>query len=390
LAAFRADIRAWLAAVMPKDWGARIKAGGEEAYVAFQREWFGELRKIGLHTAHWPRDWGGEELSLRAQLVLYEEFARAGAPNTDMYTISIYHLPATLFAHGTAEQRARYLSGVRDRGEVWCQGFSEPGAGSDLASLRTRAERKRIDGRDVYVINGQKIWSSYGAIADYCLLLARTDPNAPKKQAGISYFIVDMKTPGITPRRIHQITGEAEFAEVFYDDVIIPAENLIGQENEGWRIAQSTLTAERGILIFEYAERLRHAMARDAETGRDTWLADPAIAREFASYYPRARAMSLLVEKMLREIEADPHHGGGETATYVKLNWAQLLQDYNSFLVRAAGLDGQFHTPPLRCGGISTGDYMSDFLKSYSWTIAGGSNEIMRNVISERLMGLPR
>lgn len=388
--AFRAEVAAWLSASVPSDWMNRVRTGGEHAYVALQREWLEALRAVGLHTAHWPKDWGGEELSLSEQVILYEELARASAPYTDMFTISLYHLPATLFAHGTPGQRECYLAGVRDRGEVWCQGFSEPGAGSDLASLRTRAERQRRDGRDVFVVNGQKIWSSHGVLADYCLLLARTDPNASRKQSGISYFILDMKTPGVTVRPIRQITGEAEFAEIFLDGVVIPIENLLGAENDGWRIAQSTLTAERGILIFEYGERLRHAIAREAMHARDTWLLDPALAQEFSTFYPRARALSVLMRQMLAEIAADPHGGAGQLATYIKLYWAMLLQDYNGFLVRAEGLNAQLLTPPIRCGGLTTGDHMYDFLKSYSWTIAGGSNEVMRNVISERLLGLPR
>ena len=390
LNAFRAEVAAWLNAVVPLNWMERVREGGEKAYLDFQRQWFDSLRAVGLHSAHWPREWGGNELSLRAQVALYEEFALASAPFADMFTISLYHLPATLFAHGTPEQRDRYLTGVRDRAEVWCQGFSEPGAGSDLASLRTRAERRTLAGRDVYVINGQKIWSSYGMFADFCLLLARTDSNAPKKQAGISYFVLDMKTAGVTVRPIRQITGEAEFAEIFLDEVVIPAENLIGAENDGWRIAQSTLTAERGILTFEYSLRLRYAIARDAARGRDTWLRDPALAQEFAGFYPRARALSLLIRRMLAEIEADPHRGGSELAIYTKLYWGTLLQDYNGFLVRAGGLEAQFLTKPVRCGGLTTGDYMYDFLKSYSWTIAGGSSEVMRNVIAERFLGLPR
>jgi alkylation response protein AidB-like acyl-CoA dehydrogenase len=375
---------------VPLNWMDRVRAGSETAYLDFQRQWFDSLRAVGLHAAHWPREWGGNELSLGAQVVLYEEFARANAPFTDMFTISLYHLPATLFAHGTAAQRERYLAGVRDRAEVWCQGFSEPGAGSDLASLRTRAERQTRAGREVYVVDGQKIWSSYGMGADYCLLLARTDANTAKKQAGISYFILDMKTRGVSVRPIRQITGESEFAEIFLEGVEIPAENLIGAVNDGWRIAQSTLTAERGILTFEYGLRLLHAIARDAMRGRDTWLRDPALAREFSTFYPRARALNLLIRRMLGEIEANPHAGGGELATYIKLYWGTLLQDYNGFLVRTGGLEAQFLTRPVRCGGLTTGDYMYDFLKSYSWTIAGGSSEVMRNVIAERFLGLPR
>lgn len=385
LNAFRAALREWLPRAIPADWKGRIHREGEHGYLSVQREWYAAQTAAGLATAHWPKGWGGADLSLAAQVVLYEEMARADAPNTDLFTISLYHMPATLFAYGTADQRERYLEGARSGGDIWCQGFSEPGAGSDLASLRTRAERRG----DVYVVNGQKIWSSYGIFADYCLLLARTDPGAARKHDGISYFILDMKTPGLTIKPIRQITGEAEFAEIFFDDVEIPAANLIGAENDGWRIAQSTLTAERGLLIFENSERLVHAVQRDAVRYRELLQRDPARREAFAAFYPRIRAMKHMVGELLAQIDRDPH-GGGEIATYIKLYWATLLQDYTGFTAQLDGLGGQIETEPLRCGGLTPEDATYAFLKSYSWTIAGGSNEIMRNVIAERLLGLPR
>lgn len=382
---FRAALRAWLPQAIPANWRETAARGGEQGYLDVQRAWYAALTRAGLATAHWPSRWGGADLPLRQQIIFYEELARADAPIADLFTVSLYHMPATMFAHGTPEQRDAYLEGVRTGGKVWCQGFSEPGAGSDLASLRTRAERRG----DVYVLNGQKIWSSYGVFADYCLLLAKTDPTAKRKHEGISFMIVDMKSPGLTVRGIPQITGEAEFAEIFFDDVEVPVANLIGPENEGWTIAQSTLTAERGLLIFEHSERIGHAYERDAATGRDTWLRDPALAREFAAFWPRIRAVNHLVAKLLTVLETDPH-GGGDLATYIKLSWATLLQDYTAFLVRADGLDAQVVAPRIRAGGNNSGNPVYDFLWSYGWTIAGGSNEIMRNIISERLLDLPR
>jgi alkylation response protein AidB-like acyl-CoA dehydrogenase len=277
LDAFRAEVRAWLEAVVPADWHARMTGASEADYVAFQRWWFAEMGKVGLATPHWPRDWGGADIGIRHQVIIFEEIARAQAPNPDMFVISLYHLPATLFGNGSKAQRDRYLTGVQERGEVWCQGFSEPGSGSDLASLRTRAERKG----DVYVINGQKVWSSYGAFADYCLLLARTDPTAPKKQAGISYFILNMKAPGVTVRPIRQATGQAEFCEIFLDNVEIPVADLIGEENAGWAIAQSTLSAERGLIIFELSERMARTLDADLAEAKRTdaaWLKDDEAA----------------------------------------------------------------------------------------------------------------
>jgi alkylation response protein AidB-like acyl-CoA dehydrogenase len=385
LVAFRAALRDWLPHAIPQDWRDRIRAGGEPAYLEVQKQWYRGLADAGLATAHWPAAWGGADLSLDAQVIFYEELARAGAPMALLYTISLYHMPATLFAYGTPEQRDLYLEGARTGGVVWCQGFSEPGAGSDLASLKTRAERKG----DKYIVNGQKIWSSSGQHADFCLLLARTDPTAKRKQDGISYFILDLRTKGVTVRPIDQPTFESEFNEIFFDDVEIPAENLIGKENEGWKIAQTTLTTERGLLIFECVERLAQAYVRDATEGRDSWLRDPATALEFASFYPRIRAIQALVAQLLAELREDPH-GGNETATYVKLYWGPLLQEYSMFTTRAQGLAAQRFTEPQRCAGHNSGDDFSDFLWSYGWTIAGGANEVMRNLISERFLGMPK
>lgn len=387
---FRLELRRWLSETVPADWQAHHSEDSPAEFEAFQRWWFDQLRAAGLANAHWPVEWGGKGLSLAHRVIIFEEMARAQAPSPEMFVISLYHLPATLFAHGTAEQRDRFLKGVVERGEVWAQGFSEPNAGSDLAALRTRAERRNVDGREVYIVNGQKTWSSFGMFADWYLLLARTDATATKKQAGISYFIMNMRSPGVTVRPIRQITGEAEFAEVFLDNVEIPAENLIGGENQGWMIAQSTLAAERGLIIFEAVERMAMAFERDAERGRSTFMQDAGHRRKFAALHVRMRAIRKLVRRMLSEIEQDPHMGGVETATFIKLGFAVLLQDYNAFLLDVGGLAAQLARPAARSAGHHTGNRMIDFLGSYSWTISGGSNEIMRNVVAERILGLPR
>ena len=388
LAAFRAEVRAWLEATVPSDWRERMAGATEAAYVDYQRWWFDEMRKVGLATPHWPRDWGGADLSLRHQTVIFEEIARINAPNPDLFTISLYHLPATLFAHGSAAQRERYLAGVKERGEIWCQGFSEPGAGSDLASLRTRAERKG----EVYVVNGQKVWSSYGMFADYCLLLARTDP-AAKKQLGISYFILDMKSPGVTVRPIRQATGNAEFSEVFLDNVEIPAENLIGAENQGWMIAQSTLSAERGLIIFEYSERMARALEADlaeVREGRADWFKDAQFRREFMQAYAEMTGLRLLIRKMMADVEAHGEISDASVPSLIKIQFSELLRRYTDLRLRIEGLDAQKQRPNILGGGHQTGNRMYDFLFSYAWTIAGGANEIIKTVIAERTLGLPR
>ena len=385
LTAFRAELRAWFEAVTPKGWQQAMQGASQAQFIAFQRDWFAELAKVGLSTPHWPKSWGGSELTLRHQVIYYEEAARIDSPDTEIFTISLYHLPATLIDHGTQAQRDRYLEGARSGRDIWCQGFSEPNAGSDLASLKTRAERKG----DVYVINGQKIWSSYGPMADYCLLLVRTDPTAPKKQGGISYFIMDMKAPGVTVRPIKQINGEHEFCEIFLDNVEIPAENLIGAENDGWRIAQSTLSAERGLIVFNLSERLDYAMKRDLEAGRNSWFKDTALAREYAQHWAKLQAARVLIRRMLSQTESG-EHGDPMLASYIKLHWANMLRNYMRFLLRAEGLTALALEPPIQGGGHSSGSRTNDFLRSYGWTISGGTNEVMRNVIAERGLMLPR
>ncbi|MDE8344628.1 MAG: acyl-CoA dehydrogenase family protein [Acidocella sp.] len=385
--AFRAAVAGWLNATVPPDWRQNLTGASEETYLKFQNWWFDQLKSVGLATPHWPKSWGGAGLPLSHQVVMIEELARIGGPMAEMFVVSLFHMPATLFANGSPAQCDRYLTGVRDRGEIWCQGFSEPGAGSDLSALRTRAERKG----DVYVVNGQKVWSSFGMHADFCLLLARTNPQAPKKNAGISYFILDMRAAGVTVRPIRQITGRAEFTEIFLDNVEIPVENLIGAENAGWQIAQSTLAAERGLLIFEHAERMTHALRRDYQALTEQHgkpLEDAGLRREFTKRYAELTAVRLLIKQMIEQGE----HGqdSGLLAAVIKLYWAQLLQNYTSLMARMRGLDAQ-RAMPLSLGtGHNSGDYLSDFLQSYGWTIAGGTNEIMRTLIAERILGLPR
>jgi len=392
--AFRAEMRAWLKATLPADWLQRVTGTGEQGYVEFQRWWFRELMRVGLATAHWPKAWGGEELPLEFQVIMNEEFAATKAPRALLYTISLYHLPATLFAHGTPEQRDRYLTGVRERGEVWCQGFSEPGAGSDLAALRTRAEKKvKPDGSVVYVVNGQKVWSSFGMHADYYMLLARTDPNSPKKQGGISFFLLPMDTPGLVRRPIKQINGDSEFCEVFLDDVEIPAENLIGGENNGWAIAQSTLSAERGLIIVDQAQRMQFVMEAEldaAQEGHLTWWRDSELRRRFLRLYARAIGVRGLVDRMIDEIINDPHMGGSSTPTLVKLTYSELLRDYTTFVMQRDGLAVQVERPKAMGAGKLTYNHMDDYISAYSWTISGGANEVLKNILAERVLGLPR
>jgi alkylation response protein AidB-like acyl-CoA dehydrogenase len=385
-ARFRALVRDWLRRTVPENWREDQTAAGEEEQFAFQRWWFGELGKIGMTTAHWPADWGGEKMGLGPQVIFFEELARAKAPSNTMFVSTLFQMPATLFAAGSAEQKERYLAGAK-AGDLWCQGFSEPDAGSDLASLRTTAIR---DGDD-YIVNGQKVWTSFGRYAKYCLLLARTDPSKPKHR-GISMFIMDMKSPGVSLRGIRQITGQAEFNEMFLDEARIPVENRIGEENNGWAIAQSTLSAERGLIIFEQSERLRRFLGEliADPKARASWLKDDEYRRAFVRLYADAQAVTLMTRKMLADNEAHAEMAGQALPTYIKLHYAVMLQKLGDLLVQANGLDGQMMRPDIATGAVPNGNFMFDYLASWSWTISGGSNEIMRNIIAERILELPR
>jgi alkylation response protein AidB-like acyl-CoA dehydrogenase len=266
---FRGEVRAWLGDHVPADWRDRMRGATREQHVEFQKWWMDELRSGGYLAAHWAEEWGGGGFSFDEQLVLYQEMARIRAPRLSLYFVSLHHTYHTLVAEGTDEQRARFLPAIL-AGEVWCQGFSEPDAGSDLAALRTRAVR--VD--DHYVVNGQKIWSSYAEDARWCLLLVRTDAAAAKHR-GISYLLLDLHSPGIEVRTIKQANGNEEFAEVFLTDVRVPIDNLIGAENDGWRVAQVTLSSERGPGAVELAERLTATHQHLVELGQRAVVRGP-------------------------------------------------------------------------------------------------------------------
>lgn len=390
VAAFRVALWHWLGQVLASGWRESMEAkdADEDAYVAFQRWWFGECRKQGLILPDLPVELGGVGLSLELQMMVVEEFARAGVPplRGGMYTVAHTHVPATLLHAASEEQRASYLPGLIE-GDVWCQGFSEPGAGSDLASLRTRAVRVEDSSGDHFVINGQKLWSSFAAQAKYCLLLARTDPDAPKHK-GISYMIMDMASEGVEVRPITQATGHEEFCELFLTDVKVPVANLLGAENTGWATAQETLAAERGVLAFERVERARReleAFLKRAQETNASWLGREADRAEFVSLVARLQA----IRRMVRRLLADDAHGAAASRlpAYIKLLSTSFGQVYSDFRIRVAGLSGQIDRPSLPLSGSEP---LHDYLNSFGDTISAGSNEIMRNLIAERVLGLPR
>jgi len=389
LSPFRDKVRDWLRNHLPQDWKQRMLGASEEEYVDFQKSWFRTMRDGGYIAPHWPVEWGGAGLSFAEQIVLYEELARAGAPRLVIYFISLHHTPATLLEWGTEAQRKRYLPAILTGDEIWCQGFSEPNAGSDLASLRTRAERRG----SVYVVNGQKTWSSSAHLARYCLLLARTDSAAPKHK-GISYFILDLQSPGVIRRPIKMLTGGAHFNEIFLDNVEIPAENLVGAEGDGWSVAQSTLASERGLTALEFAERMRNAfqlLIKDAEAPAP-WggrlIDDDQIRRRLVDIFTRIETLRVLINDMLTV--AMRGAGSGIEPSIIKVYHSELLRDFTGLAVELGGVAAQYVRSVLMGGGYETGYWMHDYLYSWACTIAGGSNEIQRNIIAERGLGLPR
>ena len=376
---FRATVRDWCVANIPSDWRQTQTGATDEEFVAFQKSWFATLHSAGYAVPHWPREWGGG-MSVPEQVVLYQELAAHDAPRLVLAFVGIHHAASTLLVAGTDEQRRRHLPAILD-GEIWVQGFSEPEAGSDLASLRTTARR---DG-DHYVVNGQKLWASGGMHADWCLLLARTDSDAPKRK-GISYFLLDMTTPGVDVRPIRNAIGDSHFCEVFLNDVRIPVTNLIGAENEGWQVAQATLGAERGMTMLELAERLGNAGFR--------WLLesspvdDPIVADRLAQFEIEITALRGMCRKVIEDNEAGT--AAPADASIVKLFYSELLQRMTDFGAEIGGLKAHTELTKPNSSGWESGAWMLDFIGSWEWTIPGGASEIQRTIIGERGLGLPR
>jgi alkylation response protein AidB-like acyl-CoA dehydrogenase len=387
LDAFRAQVQAWCRDYVPADWRAAQTGASDDEYVAFQQAWFRELRDAGWAVPHWPAEWGGG-LSAPEQVVLYQELAAHDAPRLVLAFVAIHHAASTLLIAGTDEQRRRHLPAILD-GEIWCQGFSEPEAGSDLASLKTTARRAG----DVFVVNGQKLWVSGAQHSHWCLLLARTDPAAPKRR-GISYFLLDMRTPGIDLRPIRQATGESHFCEMFLTDVEVPVEHLVGAENAGWAVAQETLNAERGMTMVELSERLGNGFRwlvelcgrPDGDGGRP--LDDPGVCDRLATFECDLVGLRALCRRLVDR--AEDGTAGPADASIVKLFYSELLQRMTGFGAEIGGLAAHAELAKPRSSGWESDTWVLDFVGSWEWTIPGGSSEIQRTIIGERGLGLPR
>jgi alkylation response protein AidB-like acyl-CoA dehydrogenase len=386
---YRFEVRGWLAANTPVDWRNTVQTASEEQYLAFERDWLATLHRAGYAVPHWPAEYGGSNASLSERIVLIEEIVSADAPQPHQHRVALNHVAETLIAHGTEEHRRIFLPRIVE-GEIWCQGFSEPEAGSDLASLRTRAQR---DG-DHYRVNGQKIWSSYAKHARWCLLLARTDPHAPKR-AGLSMLLLDLHSDGVDIRPIKQISGETEFCEIFLNDVSVPADFLVGGENDGWRTAQTTLATERGVGVVGLQQQLSKlfeflvSTAKDVPSATaDRALDDPAVQHRLIALYSEIIILRRMCRRMLQEL--NDTGAAGPQSSIIKLFYSELLQRATEFGVELGGLDAQQNSVALQGASWTSGIWMIDHLKSWAWTIGGGTSEIQRNMISERTLMLPR
>ena len=374
-AAFRASLRSWLETNVPEE--LRGFRGWTDRAADLGRGWSRALFDAGYAGLTWPKEYGGAGLAWSYQATYLEELARAEAPQ-HMGVIGLGMAGPTIMSHGSAEQKARYLPKILSADEIWCQGFSEPGSGSDLASVRTRAELRG----DRFVVDGQKVWSSFAHVADQCILLTRTATGGEKHE-GLTYLIVDMKSPGVEVRPLRQITGEAEFNEIFFTGVEVPRANLLGEVGGGWRVAMTTLLHERGTFGFALAGALevavRKLVALARERARGDAIVRDRVAREWIELqglkYTNYRGLASLTKTGIP----------GPEGSVAKLRWSEANQRLTKLAIEIIGQEAQ-----VMDGDGVAGYWRHQQLRSRGNTIEAGTSEILRNIIAERVLGLPR
>jgi alkylation response protein AidB-like acyl-CoA dehydrogenase len=369
-AEFRAELRAWLEANLPED--KRGSRGGAQRFDdPFMREWSHKLYEAGYAGLTWPKEYGGAGAPHSFQAIFYEELAAVQAP-THIGVIGLSMAGPTIIAHGTEEQKSRYLQPLLAAEEIWCQGFSEPDAGSDLAAARTRAERRG----DVYVVNGQKVWSSFAHIADFCILVTQSDPEAPHYR-NLTYLLVDMHAPGVEVRPLRQITGEAEFNEIFFSDVEVPVENRLGDEGDGWQVAMTTLLHERATLGFALTAALDALFGRLLGEARER-DPSPHVREALAREWIELQALRFTSYRALSTYERTGIPG--PEGSGVKLRWSEANQRLTKLARDLRGPEGI----------LDDGWWNHQQLRSRGNTIEAGTSEVLRNIIAERVLGLPR
>ncbi len=364
-ATFRRDLRSWLEANIPSEpMPTRL-----DARHAFLTVWHKKLYSAGYIGISWPTEYGGRGLGVAEEAIFSQEIGRIGAPPGPM----LGYIGRPLLSHGTPEQRQRYLPAMLRSEELWCQGFSEPNAGSDLAGLQTRA----VDEGDHFLISGQKVWTSYGQFARYCLLLARTRTDGPK-QGGITAFIVDLQTPGITIRPIVQMTGDEEFCEVFYDDVIVPKENVVGEVNQGRAIAMMTVAYERGPVDIGHQAKFEVMLEHLAASLRDSGRTDPETRRKVARAAVGVEILRLrCVQSLVRRAHGTPP---GPDTSVDKLLMASTEQCLLTTAIELVGGE--------ELSGGDT-DWFNAYLYSRAATVYGGTAQIQKNILATKVLQLP-
>jgi alkylation response protein AidB-like acyl-CoA dehydrogenase len=370
---FRQTVRAWLEENVPAGGRPRAGQGVRDFDVAWQHRQY----KGGWAGIAWPKEYGGKGLTLAQQLIWYEEGAKAGAPVGGSMFIALSHAGPTLIMRGTEQQKSFHLPKILSGEAVWCQGFSEPDAGSDLAGVRTRGV---IDGEHM-VVNGSKIWTSYAYLADYQELIVRTDPDSSRHK-GLTWIICDMHLPGITIQRIPTMSGTGNLCQVFYDDVRIPLSNVVGQINDGWNVALTTLGFERGTAFINHQVELAETVEKLVHIARASrMIEDDYVASRLAQL--KAEVAALRAITFLSVSRAAREDVPGPEGNIVALYYAELSKRVYEIAVELSGPEALELRPTGK-------DWTVDYLDAFKNTIAGGTSEIRRNVIGERMLGLPR
>jgi alkylation response protein AidB-like acyl-CoA dehydrogenase len=369
--AFRDELRGWLAENPPGD--PPDSGEGDEASYEWRRDFQRRLAGGGWAAVHWPEEYGGRGASLTQSAIFFEELARARAP-LPANVLGLLLAGPTIMAYGTPEQKERFLAPIVTAEEIWCQGFSEPEAGSDLASLKTRAVQQNGGWR----ITGQKVWTSGAQFSKWCMLVARTDPEAPKHK-GLTYFLMDMEQDAIQVRPLRQITGEAEFNELFIEDAVVPEENVLGGVGNGWKVALTTLMNERAGLAFFLQVRLRQLLDEVlSEAAGRGLLDDPVVASKLGELHLKAEVLRLTAYRGLTAIER--YGQPGPEGSLTKWMWSETNQQLTQLTADLLG--------PEAVRAHSRWSY--ELLRARGNTIEGGTTEILKNIVAERVLGLPK
>lgn len=371
---FRTEVRAWLEANLP----VPLRGRATRPPPAELMPWYRALSHKGWIAPHWPKQYGGMGATLNEQIIMTEELARVGAPQLPAQGLN--HIGPILMEFAAAAQKARHLPPIIAGTVIWAQGYSEPGAGSDLASLATRAT---LEG-DHFVVSGQKIWTTWAHHSDWMFALVRTDAQAQPRHAGISFLLIDLHSPGIRIRPITTIAGDDEFSEVFFDDVIVPAENLVGKLNDGWRIANALLGHER--LATSNPQYALMALERIKTMARASGvIAEPAFQDRLAAASINVTALSALFSHAVEL--TNQQQSPGPESSIIKIFGSELLQMLNELLIEAAGGHAPATDPVMTAFGDV--DVSTSYFQSRRVTIYGGSSEIQRNVVARRVLNLP-